>query len=235
MDKWKLKAKLEKLCIDCGTALEETVKIQRCSVCNKKHIERANNRIKNVRRKPNSGMCHQCGKKSSKRICDECKAKNKKYHIKYDKKKYENYKKNGVCVKCGAKRLLNQLVCEVHYFRNISKASTGTEKNWKELKTKLEVQKNKCFYTNDKLILGINTSIDHIIPKSKNGNNNLENLVWCTLEVNLAKRNLDDKSFVELCKKVLNNYGCWNDNLKPVELLSLDKATKQEAIGTLAR
>jgi len=235
MDRWKLKAKLEKLCIDCGTPLEETVKIQRCPVCNKKHIDRANNRIKNVRRKPNSGMCHQCGKKSSKRICDECKAKNKKYHIKYDKEKYENYKRNMVCVKCGAERLPNQLVCEVHYFRNISKASTGTEKNWRELQGKLKNQNNRCFYTNDKLVLGKNTSIDHITPKAKKGKNNLENLVWCTLEVNLAKRDLDDKLFYQLCEKVLKNKRGWGSPVKPVELLSLDKATKQEAIGTLAR
>jgi hypothetical protein len=43
------------------------------------------------------------------------------------------------------------------------------------------------------------------------------------------------KNILAQVQRELNLKGCWNDNLKPVELSSVDEAVKQEAIGSLAR
>jgi transposase len=48
---------------------------------------------------------------------------------------------------------------------------------------------------------------DHIIPKSRGGDNSLNNLAICTKLANQAKRNLTDAEFVELCKKVVAHAG----------------------------
>lgn len=62
-----------------------------------------------------------------------------------------------------------------------------------------------CYLTGEKIDIYDTRSyhFDHIIPVSKGGNSNIENLGICTREVNLAKRDMTDKEFIELCKKVI--------------------------------
>lgn len=50
-------------------------------------------------------------------------------------------------------------------------------------------------------------NFDHIVPVSKGGSNNLENLGICTKEVNMAKSNLSVDDFIQLCKDVLEHNG----------------------------
>lgn len=48
---------------------------------------------------------------------------------------------------------------------------------------------------------------DHIIPKTKGGSNELDNLGIACKEANQAKFNLLLPDFINLCKEVLNNFG----------------------------
>lgn len=48
---------------------------------------------------------------------------------------------------------------------------------------------------------------DHIIPRSKGGDNSLENLGICTKEANLAKRDMLHEEFIDLCKSILLHNG----------------------------
>ena len=55
-----------------------------------------------------------------------------------------------------------------------------------------EVYDNKCYLSGRPLDMewGKNLEFDHIIPKSKGGSNNLDNLGVCTREANGAKQDL---------------------------------------------
>ena len=119
------------------------------------------------------------------------------------KKRLKN-KENNKCLECGNERLANTKYCEEHYYKMLTYKAMGSEIFWRELREKFINQNGKCFYTGDKLIHGINSSIDHIIPKSSKHKKvyTLDNLVWCTREVNLAKRHTSLKDFISLCKKI---------------------------------
>jgi 5-methylcytosine-specific restriction endonuclease McrA len=44
--------------------------------------------------------------------------------------------------------------------------------------------------------------LDHIVPRTRGGSHDLENLRWVTTRANLAKRDLTDEEFLDLCVNV---------------------------------
>jgi 5-methylcytosine-specific restriction endonuclease McrA len=64
----------------------------------------------------------------------------------------------------------------------------------------------KCYLTGKPIDLRQpNTyNLDHIIPTSKGGTNDLSNLEICTKEVNFAKGNLSVEEFIRLCNDVID-------------------------------
>jgi CRISPR/Cas system Type II protein with McrA/HNH and RuvC-like nuclease domain len=69
---------------------------------------------------------------------------------------------------------------------------------------------NKCYLSGRELDFNNieNIHFDHKVPKSKGGNNNLDNLGICTKEANQSKSDLSIDEYLELCKDVLeyNDY-----------------------------
>ena len=69
-------------------------------------------------------------------------------------------------------------------------------------------QNNRCAYTGEKIILGVNASIDHIIPKSSinyPGDDCLENLCWTTKKVNMIKNDMTKEELISFCEAVLTH------------------------------
>lgn len=66
-------------------------------------------------------------------------------------------------------------------------------------------QKGRCALTGDVLQPGVNASLDHIVPRSKDGQSIAKNLQWVLLSVNVAKQELDVVEFVELCRKITSH------------------------------
>jgi 5-methylcytosine-specific restriction endonuclease McrA len=66
-----------------------------------------------------------------------------------------------------------------------------------------------CYLTGDEIDLSKTRSyeFDHIIPRSRGGDNSLENLGICTRQANQAKRDMTPDEFLYFCKKVLENNG----------------------------
>jgi 5-methylcytosine-specific restriction endonuclease McrA len=62
---------------------------------------------------------------------------------------------------------------------------------------------NRCALTGWALEYGSTASIDHIVPKSRGGDDTLRNLRWVDKRVNFAKRDLTDEEFVRLCRAVV--------------------------------
>lgn len=94
--------------------------------------------------------------------------------------------------------------------RKINVCGTKRSRFLSQLKEKLfERDGDKCFYTGVKLTLETAT-IEHLIPLSKGGKNNLDNLVLCTEESNrllgdlplIEKIKWRDKSNIDLVKSV---------------------------------
>jgi 5-methylcytosine-specific restriction endonuclease McrA len=62
-------------------------------------------------------------------------------------------------------------------------------------------QRGRCALTGRRL--DKTAHLDHIVPRAKGGTDNIENLRWVCDEVNLAKRDLSDQDFIQLCRDVL--------------------------------
>lgn len=187
---------------------------------NKSLISAKNNVEK---RRAVGGCCHYCGKKSDTRSCHECREKAKNYKS----ARHFKFKEEGKCTDCGGEKLPNALMCEKHYFMDLSRRTLLTTKHWSKLKEMLCSQNYECFYTGDKLTLGINASIDHLTPKKSNEPHvyTIENLVWCDRHINTIKNSLTMPEFIALCRKISTRF-----TNEPVELSSIEGAKKQETL-----
>lgn len=130
-------------------------------------------------------------------LCIEChlKAKESKKSLK------ENKKNNGICINCPSPRLLSQSYCKQCYLKSLSKSHLDDVNHWKELK-QLFTDQHVCPYTGVELILGDTASLDRVIPKSKGGKNELNNLQWVYQPMNIMKWNYSENNFLSLVKKV---------------------------------
>lgn len=65
----------------------------------------------------------------------------------------------------------------------------------------------KCYLTGESIDLSKSKTyhFDHIIPRSRGGDNSLNNLGLCTKRANLAKSDMTLDELYELCEKILKN------------------------------
>ena len=63
----------------------------------------------------------------------------------------------------------------------------------------------KCCYCNREFGGKIKRSVEHIIPRSKGGTNNLNNLIYCCKECNQFRQNMSFKEFRDLIDGILKN------------------------------
>lgn len=75
------------------------------------------------------------------------------------------------------------------------------------MKALWEKQGGRCAYTGELLIPGVNASLDHKIPSTRGGTNDLENLQWVTYQVNRMKTDMLEEEFFRLCRMVLEGKG----------------------------
>jgi len=75
-----------------------------------------------------------------------------------------------------------------------------------DLKSIFDKQKGLCGISGRPLDIE-KMHLDHIIPRSKGGQNTIENLRWACKEANEAKGNLMDDDFILLCNDVIHKLG----------------------------
>ena len=139
---------------------------------------------------------HPTGQDGRKTCCREC------YRNK-TKTRYAINKSKGYCVCCTSIAQFG-IFCEKHLFMDISKNRLGTKKRWIEIKQLLLDQKYLCAYSEIHLILGNNASLEHKIPLSKGGTNELSNICWIDLRINIAKGAMTYSEFYEFTHHLYN-------------------------------
>ncbi len=88
----------------------------------------------------------------------------------------------------------------------LAKNYLGARRRWGELLDKLKAQGHRCALTGAPLKIGSGASIDHIVPQSRGGPDEIGNLQWVTLEANRAKQDLSTDDFVALCRAVVAHH-----------------------------
>lgn len=159
------------------------------------------------------GLCMNCHIRPTiqgKTYCVECKARKADYH----RARRAKHIAVGMCGNCGKKPPLPAMVhneryrlCEKCYLQKTSMMRLGSRKLWRVLAEKLEGQNYRCAYTGDKLILGLNDSIDHILPASRYPQYKTDpaNVEWVTREVNEMKRDRTPEEFLGLIQTILRH------------------------------
>jgi len=229
------------LCTECGKGVPVANKAL-CQSCLNKHVERRRNRkdaglcskcgkgplaansalcqncidkraTKHVERSRNlkdAGLCW-CGKGAAvanKALCQNC--------IDKREERRRNRKDAGLCSKCGKHPTINaSTYCEICTLKVAAQSNLGSTKRYEELKVLFIKQKCRCPYTGILLKIGTDASLDHIIPVSKGGSNDLDNLQWVHKWVNLAKSDYSDaefRDFINRCYRECHkedNYPDW--------------------------
>ena len=153
-----------------------------------------------VKRQKEKGLCIECSNPATGLRCDDC----NKRRTENRKQKYKEWKENGLCNQCGKETIKGKNQCEKHYLMQVSLDRLGSRKYWKELKELIEKQNYKCALTGDIISFNDNIELDHILPTSRKGTNELSNVRWVTKQANRLKQNLTDIELKELCKKILS-------------------------------
>ena len=91
-------------------------------------------------------------------------------------------------------------VAEAKIHFEFRKASSGVSAG--QLMNLLKAQGFKCALTGEQLTPE-NCELDHIIPMSKGGGNNVENLQWVLRTINRAKGVMTQEEFVSMCQDVV--------------------------------
>lgn len=180
--------KINKICLDCSNKVKSG--FSKCESCLNRIKEQKLALISN-------NVCTICAKNYAKEGLQRCETCNL-YHI--NRRLY--FKQNDLCLYCGNTRTNHNKYCEKCYLKCTAKAHFGKRTNWHILKDIFDKQKGICPYTGEKLILGNNTELDHIIPKSKGGENVIENLQWTSKIVNRMKSSNSEFEFLEFVKKI---------------------------------
>lgn len=82
---------------------------------------------------------------------------------------------------------------------NPSLATTGA------LLSLWNAQRGRCALTGDILVPGNGASLDHIVPRSRGGGNDISNLRWVTSDANTAKGALSDEAFLAMCRRIVSH------------------------------
>lgn len=113
----------------------------------------------------------------------------------------------GFCRFCKNKKMINQKTCTICYLKVMAKNNLNDRSLHEKLYEKLVEQDFKCYMTGRELVLGLNASVDHVIPRSKNEelSKKIENIKWCDKRVNFVKRELTLDEFINLCRDVVSH------------------------------
>lgn len=170
-----------------------------CKACNKKDSE-----YKKIDRKKRKklGVCVECWDKLD-RVGIRCSPCNEVV-VKATTALAKRRRQSGVCMWCADTKVLcdKYKLCKMCWFKRASLRVVGNFSLGNKLHELYLSQQGKCFYTGAKLKIGVNASLDHQKPRTRNGAHNIRNFQWVSIIINRMKQNMTHKEFVFNCKLI---------------------------------
>ena len=144
------------------------------------------------------------GYKSSGGVMTQCKKCWSIYYEEWKRKNPEKVKKYSRKTKAKLKKN--------HFFERRARQwnerkdrNKGAKVTAIELAHLWKIQRGHCSLSGRKL--GRDAHLDHIIPYSKGGTSDIDNLRWLDPDVNFGRGNLTDEKFIEICRDIVNCVG----------------------------
>jgi hypothetical protein len=120
-------------------------------------------------------------------------------------------KASGSCIRCGKENLaVAAQMCLKCWFKKMASdclRARGADVHTKaaQLEELWAQQSGRCAITGETLVPGVNASLDHILPKSRGGSDDVKNTQWVEFHINRAKGDLTHTEFLRLCRRVLRH------------------------------
>lgn len=108
---------------------------------------------------------------------------------------------NGLCV-CCRDVATARLHCDHHWFVSIGQNHGIRAKDIETIKSIWDDQRGVCPLSGERLVKGVNASLDHIVPVVRGGDNSRSNLRWIIKAANFIKGDMTDADFIALCQRV---------------------------------
>jgi len=179
------------LCRECGVKAVVSGR-QRCIDC----FKRLNAGYQRRRQKAiMAGVCIRvgCGRPIERNaFCKECRDKVRKTVRHCRVKRLAR----GLCGDCGVDVEGRRIICDACHCKRLAKSVLGNREKWVELMAIYQQQEGKCAYSGVRLVMGVDASIDHILPKGRGGTNEISNLQWVHWFVNVFRRHRDEREFI---------------------------------------
>jgi hypothetical protein len=191
----KQEAREQKLCVICRKPWSGETKS--CAECKEKQQS-------NWSRRADSNFCSRCGseKNGTRKSCSSCLEKMRAQ----TKLRRDNLAAEDRCIRCGTPKTGPSFFCDRHIFHQAARRWLGNSKHWHELASLFAKQGGRCVYTGELLVLGGNASLDHKVPRSRGGDNTIDNVQWVTLEVNRIKNDMTHHEFVGFCQLITERH-----------------------------
>ena len=155
------------------------------------------------------GLCASCAKPKDDSPfvhCYSCRVNIKRCTTEWK----QRMRDTGMCNRCGKLPCLPTMkdrcdsFCEPCYFKKTSIDCLKTAKHAELIGKKLKAQNYRCAYTGELIVLGLNDSLDHILPISRfpELRSDPANVEWVTRKVNCMKWDSTREEFLETARLV---------------------------------
>ena len=147
------------------------------------------------------GLCLDCNNKPSagRARCENCLALRRNNLTERKRIAVER----GACAYCLQEvSLPHHRFCEKCYCRDVSWHRLGTSKRASEILRLFNSQEGKCAISGVTMTLGMDCELDHIIPKSRGGSDDTENLQWVLMVCNRMKDNLTEDELFGMTERI---------------------------------
>lgn len=156
-------------------------------------------------RKNNREKIKEYNLKNKYKIQAYCKDPNRTLQFKVYRFKTDKREKGSIPISSKTTRIMLQIKIS-SFSKDLNRKTQKTMFTVDQLLEKIG-DSPKCYLTGRPIDItkGETYHLDHIVPRTKGGDNSLENCNIACKEANIAKSNLDLEDFYKLCEEVLNN------------------------------